>query len=296
MRGIVIGLMLGSLLVSAQTNAAGVATSSYITARNKAVVEIQLALKREPETVDERQRAALEQLQGIVEQIVGPIHIEGFPSSGTINLQTLVEDLGYGNLDGIAVKSFDGKEQAVVSTFLLLRNWLRDNPYTSTHSPMAATADIAGMSTTEDFYTGVFGDDAHYYVYAELPVTSGRAMTHVHAVLYAASQDYPAPEPPDGIAVTAVIGDQVIALKTRVTAPDISGCVSAFKQEYEVAQGSYADYQASKLQDKAAIDRYFNLEERSVSDYLQCYGQHLPEQVAYAALVREAQALVDKLK
>jgi len=296
MRGIGIGLVLGSMLFSAQTSALDAATSAYLAARDKATIEIQMALKREPATVDQRNSTALGQLQGIVEQIVGPIELEGFPTSGTSNLETLIQELGYGKLDGIAVQSLDGKAQAVVSTMPLLRSWLHNNPDVSRHHSIATTADIAETFTTGDFYTGVFEDDSYYYKYADLPVSSDNATGPVRAILFEAAQDYPAPYPPGGIVVTVVSGDKVIVLKTHVAAPDIPGCASAYKQEFLLAQDALVAYQASKLRDKAAFDRYTELEERANSHYLQCYGQHIPEQQAYPELVRVAQGLVDKVK
>ncbi|WP_445145825.1 hypothetical protein [Dyella sp. Tek66A03] len=296
MREITIGLVLGVMLLSGRASASDAATSAYVAARNKAVVEIRVASEREPATVEPRNSSALNQLQGMIKQIIGPIRLEGFPTSGTSNVDDLVEDLGYGKLDGIAVQSFDGKEQAVVSTMPLLRTWLRDTSDIAEHHPIATTADVVATFATEIFYTRVFQDDAYYYKYAELPVTSGSATGPARAILFAAAQDYPAPSPPDAIVVTVVSGEKVIVIKTKAKAPDIASCASTFKREYQLAQDAYAAYQKSRLRDKAAFDRSTDMEDRANSHYLQCYGQHLPEQPVYAELVREAQALVDKVQ
>lgn len=296
MRELAIGLVLGVMLLSGRASASDATTSAYLAAREQAHMELKVAFERDQVTAEQRNMVALKQLQGMIDQIVGPIHLEGFPVRGTSNLATLIEELGYGALDGIAVQSFDGKAKAVVSTMPLVRRWLQDNPDISKNHPITTEADILAISTTEDFYTGVFNEDAHYYKYAELPVTSGRATRPARAMLYAPGQDYPAPSPPVGVVVTVVSGEKVIVIKTKTKAPDIASCASAFNREYKLSLEAYAAYQKSRLRDKAAFDRSTDMEDRANSHYLQCYGQHLPQQPAYAELVREAQALVDKVQ
>jgi len=228
--------------------------------------------------------------------IVGPIRLAGFPSSGAYYIDTLTQELGFGKLDAVSMKSLDGSTLALVTTMPLFDDWLKRNPDLLKGAAAAKSEPLAWAFASEEFYSSAFSDDAHYFKYADLPVIPGKGNGVVRAVLFAATQDYPAPYPPQGVVVAMVRGDQVMLLKKSVTAPEIESCVASYRADMAEAELALLAYQSSKLTDKPQIDRYFKLEEAADTHYLQCYAQRLPETASYASLVREAQALVDVAK
>lgn len=293
MRRIASGFALACMLVSLTSQATDAATTAYLAARDKAVAEFRAADLEDPKT-DERMQASLQTLQGMMQSIVGPIRLQGFPPKGSYYVDTLTDEEGYGKLDGVAASSSDGKSFALITTVPLLRDWLGHS--SDIPKPAAASVDsLATVFTSETFYTEAFSDDAHYYKYAELPVSQG-ASGVARAILFTSAQDDPAPSPPDGILVALVNGERVVLLRKSWTTPDIPECAAAYRETSKKVDAALSAYHSSKLADKAKFDQYVDLGEKANGDFLQCYAQHLPGVAAYASLVREAQGMVDLVK
>lgn len=286
---------LAGALISVASCSSETATSAYIAERNKAVAEFGKA-DVDTATLDQRMADELKKLQTIMQAVVGPIHLEGFPQEGTYYVDTLTPELGYGKLDALAVHSADGKTLALVTTVPLLKDWLWQEPKKLDGGARSLAEQFEASFASEDFYTRAFSDDAHYYKYASLPVASADPAGKARAILFAAAQDYPAPHPPQGIAVAMVRGNDVIVLRKSIEVPTIPECEDDYHRNTADAEVALAAYQASKLADKAQFDEYLKLEEDANSHFLACYAQHLPGSEAYHALVQEAQALVDLAK
>lgn len=288
------GFALACVLVSMTSHAADAATTAYLAARDKAVATFKVANLEDPKT-DERTQASLQTLQGMMQGIVGPIRLQGFPPKGSYYVDTLTDEEGYGKLDGMAVGSSDEKSFALITTLPLLRDWLDHSSDIPKPSTSTGVDGLAGVFTSETFYTEAFSDDAHYYKYAELPVAQGTSGV-ARAILFTSAQDDPAPSPPDGILVAVVNGERVVLLRKSWSAPDISECAAAYREANKKADAALSAYHASKLADKAKFDQFGDLREKANGAFLQCYAQRLPSVAAYASLVHEAQSMVDLVK
>lgn len=268
------------------------ATSAYLAARDKAI-EAYKNVSAWNDALDQRMQRDLAQLQLKLRPLVGPVQLKGFSPNGTYTLETLAPEVGFGALDGLAFKSTDGKTTAVVTSLPLLQDWLAEQTVDPTTTVTAPTTDPATAFGSNDFYSSAFADDTYYYRYAELPVTHAAGVGPVSAWLYVAAQDDPAPSPPDGLVVSVVNGTRVLLLRTSVTAPDIAPCTAAYQQYVKKAEASWAAYQARKHAHDDKTDPYVDQGDQANSAFLTCYAQHLPDMPAYAALVHQAQALVD---
>jgi hypothetical protein len=268
------------------------ATAAYLTERDKAIAELKDS-RLSDSVLEQRNKVALQRLQGMMQGIVGPIHLEGFPTRGTYNVETLVQELGFGALDGLTATSLDGKTTAVVTTVPLLQLWLRQNPNLLKHPAKPGTTDFAEAFELGDFFDGaVPHDDAHYYTYAALPVTQGHGLAR--AILFVSAQDDPAPAPVEGVLVAVMKGDQVVMFRKSLAGPTIPECSAAFAIDSKKALALEKAEQAAKTTQKTPVPSVDHYEQAS-NAFIHCYAQHLPGTTAYAALVREAQALVDKV-
>lgn len=295
MRRIAVGFAWICALTITTSHAMDAATASYLKARDKAIAELNDAAPRVPDAdLLRRDRASLQKLGGMMEGIVGPIHLEGFPSKGEYNLETLLKEMGFGMLDGMSVKSSDGQILAVVTTESLLRVWLVQNNDIHRHPPNSGPVDIVDAFVSGEFYTsGMSDSDIAYNKYAELPV--GQSAGIARAILFKPDQDYPAPYAPTGVLVAVMRGNRVVLFRKALVAPDILECSAAYARDSKKAGEQEAVDRAAAAAGRATgpwVDR----DEALSNAFVQCYAQQLPHTASYPAVVREAQALVGLVK
>lgn len=295
MRRIALGLAWICALAFTTSHAMDAATASYLTARDKAIAELNDAAPRVPDAeLVRRDHASLQKLGGMMEGIVGPIHLEGFPTKGEYNLETLLKEMGFGMLDGMSVKSGDGQILAVVTTESLLRVWLVQNNDSLRHPPNSGSVDVVDAFVSGEFYTsGMSDSDIAYNKYAELPVEPRTGIAR--AILFKPYQDYPAPYAPTGVLVAVMRDNRVVLFRKTLVSPDIPECSAAYARDSKKAGEQDAADRAAAAARRApgpSVDR----DETVSNAFIQCYAQHLPRTASYPALVREAQALVDLVK
>jgi hypothetical protein len=290
-------LLILLLLSRIEPARAASATESYLGARDRYIAvesakdKAHAAEYGAGKAVLARQERELGNLEKQLRRIVGPLDLEGFPREGTINLTTLVPELGFGLLDGLAFDSADKHTRIVVTTDALLASWLPTKNWA--HVPR----DIDGAVRSEAFYSqGIDNDDAAITKFAEIPVTAPPKARLAHAMLVLRAQDF-TPGPPDEIIVTVVQGDKVFIVSRRhaVALDRIADC-DAIARDYQAkADAASAAYRSSNLRDKASIDESEKFENDGDIAYRQCFGEHVKEQRAFATVIRQAQGIVDSL-
>ncbi|MET3652929.1 hypothetical protein [Dyella japonica] len=295
MRRIAVGLAWIGALAFATSHAMDAATASYTTARDRAIAELNDAAPHMPDAeLVRRDHASLQKLGSMMEGIVGPIHLEGFPTKGEYNLDTLLKEMGFGMLDGMSVKSDDGQILAVVTTESLLRIWLAQNSEDLQHPPKSGSMDVVDAFVSGEFYTSAMSDsDIAYNKYAELPVDQGAGIAR--AILFKPYQDYPAPYAPTGVLVAVMRGNRVVLFRKALVAPDIPECSAAYARDSKKAREQDAADRGAVAAGRVvgpSVDR----DETLSNAFIHCYALRLPRTASYPALVREAQALVDLVK
>jgi len=234
---------------------------------------------------DERQ--ALTELEGKIRAILGPLNIEGFSGQGKINLWTLRNEMGFGQVDGLRFNS--GTEFLFVTTRSLL------NPYLAGHPGLPR--DIIGLSRTGDFYRRVFHADAGVTLYAEVPVKSANGKTFVRAFLGVAAQDI-GPFIPNGIFVFVSTGRQIrIAYADpAVEIRDIPQCRSEWEAFNRKSAAAYEIYLSSRLKDNQAFDDFHRYEVQGFEAYCQCFGREAKDRPFFDSLKKQAQSIADLLQ
>ncbi|KAA0593128.1 hypothetical protein J2848_005226 [Azospirillum lipoferum] len=286
------------LLWTVGTAQAAAPLDVYLAARDRHIA----ALNREAEagdvdSVSRKEADARRELEGMLKAMVGPVTVRGFPADGRINLQTLLKELGFGMLDGIAYGEADNQRVVVATTEELLRSWLKEHRDwwpglgRMPQDPRAAFGE-------EDFYTQAISTEASVARFASVPVKAPGAGFAV-AMLAAARQDI-GPGVPDRIVLSVLQGGRVFVAVEPVAAPiaPIPACDAVWKQHEEAARRAWKVFSASN-QDEARRETLFKkatgLEAEGDRAYRRCFAQRSVTESTFQTVVRQAQALIDRL-
>ncbi|MXN80084.1 hypothetical protein GR157_35895 [Burkholderia sp. 4701] len=254
-------IVFGATLVATSISAfSETSIRDYVASRNNAVEAVHA--KYSDQGNERLSRAADKSMQDVrikLQRLVGTVNAKGFPTSGKSVIGSRSDDQ-YDGLDGVESKSFDAKTQLFVTTVPIMESWLavhrKDFKHYST---------LPKMLGTEEFYnaTATLNGDAAIYSYGEIPVAARGDNSIARAIVFAAGQDDPAPNPPDNLAVTVMRGDRIFILTEKVKVKGIPAC-SVSNQQTSIS-------------------------------YEQCFAKKLPSKSEYPQLVNQAQGLVDRV-
>jgi hypothetical protein len=222
------------------------------------------------DVLDEKDRHALAELEKELKPIIGPVNVEGFPKQGKINLLTLENDYGFGQIDGLRFSS--GQEELFVTTDNILKKYLAGQ--------QELPKDLAQLSRTGEFYVRAITAEAAVTYYAEIPVKSANGKSYVHAFLGLTAQDI-GPFIPKHIFVFVTNGNRILAAQspaaTEIT--EIPQC----RNEWE------------RLAKKSSSDESIQYEEQAFEAYHRCYEREAKNQKFFASIEKQAQSIVDRL-
>ena len=156
--------------------------------------------------------------------------------------------------------------------------------------------DIPAALKMDAFYTQAISTDAAVDIYAEVPVTRPANPGLATAILDGRSQDI-IPQIPNELIVTVIAGGRVFIL----TAPTIAKidpipvCEAIWQDLVKRGETPLAAYYASDSKDETLFDDYIRLQSEGVAAFHRCYAAQAAKQPFFAAVTRQAQALVDLL-
>lgn len=286
MKAFLIGLL---LLVGGEAQASSL-MENYLQARDRHV----RALDREADdSRDEKDKAALHDLEKQLNGLIGPVELQGFSRKGTINLQTLQRDqMGFGALDALVYTTGDKRTQVVVTTQPLLKVWIEGHK--SQYETQNVPQDMESALTSEPFYTQAIGSDAAVVRYAQIPVSRLADGGFAYAMLSAYQQDL-SPSLPTEVIVTVLNKDKVFIFSQPVEAKiqKIAACDTLWKQYEQKAAKALKAYSTS--QDEKLFDESQKLHQEGNSAFHRCFAERFKEQVAFAAVQKQAQTLIERL-
>ena len=265
----------------------------YYAARDRAIKHMDVADK--PGGYDDRLREyeekVLADLTERMRRIVGPSKLQGVPGEAKSNVDTLYRgDQGFGRLDGLAYGAIDAKTRIVVSTDTLFKAWLRSRRkwWPTDEVPQ----DMTKALRSDVFFTQALLGDAAFQIYVELPVKKPAKASMVFAMLNTRAQDI-GPYPPSEISVSVVQGHRVYVVTTPPVAeiammPECVALWNAASKKLEEEAGKPSSGQS-----------FGDLSEAIRSDgdaeFHRCFAERAPREASFAALVRQAQEIVDGL-
>src|SRR5262249_6695245 len=136
--------------------------------------------------------------------------------------------------------------------------------------------------------------DAAVITYAEIPLIRPAGATVAFATLAARTQSE-VPSAPDELIVFVMQGGKVFLAHLPAAFGSIAACDKAHQQVRKQAERARAAYEASGAKDQALADKVTRLEEEGDRAYPRCFATRARKEAGFAALVRQAQALVDAL-
>ena len=270
----------------------------YIAARDKAIADIaaQQSANAPVETLDAVGAKALADLEKRLSALLGPLAVEGFPATGTINLQSLSDsDIGYGMLDGLRYTTSDDGPSLVATTRGLVERWLKSRA-DETDENLKLPAGIDEALKLDAFYTQAIGADAAFVKTLDFALKKPEGTDMAIARLGGWTQDV-GPIYDQQVIVTLVKGDRVLIAEAAAApaVPKIAACDALWTAADAAAQKFQEAYQASELKDEKSYDAANAAWEKGDADYRACMGERLPGDTAFPALLAQAQQLADQM-
>jgi hypothetical protein len=237
---------------------------------------------------DKSDQKALSKLEKQLQVIIGPVDVAHFPKRGKINLETLQQDAGFGQLDGLR---FDSEQELLfVTTTGLL------NAYLQHHKKLPA--ELGKLAKAEEFYSLAFYWDEAVTHFAEVPVRTTNDKSFAYAFLGLWAQDI-GPFPPKTLFVFFANGDRVFVISTEAQSniDQIAECKEVWDGFKKKSDAASAAYQRSEVKDeKATDDDMQKNEEDGFRAYCRCFEQRAKMEPFFKQLTKQAQTLVDNLQ
>jgi hypothetical protein len=255
----------------------------YIAARDGYLKQFKDSTVGDDNAVTKAHDEALRDLATRLRPIIGPLQIAGFPDS-KVNLESLSEgDQGFGLLDGLVYSSSDQKSQVVVTTDELLSQWLTAHKTWWDGKDDIPPGTEAALKS-ESFYTQALNTDAHFFAFGDIPLAKPAGATFAYATLIGRGQDV-GRQTPNEIVVTLQSGGRlfVAVAPTNVKIGAAPTCAQNWKKAEKQAQAA------------ADVDKGEAIREAGYDAYRRCFAAQAPRQSYFAAVVKQAQGLVDKL-
>lgn len=269
-------------------------TDTYILTRDRYIAAFK-------DRNDPRAVQALPEIGRLLKAAVPAWTAPGFPATGEINLNGLDDDaMGFSVLNGLVYRS--GDTAVVVTNRELLLRWLADR---RTRYKDKVPLAIPAAFRTADFWTFTVGVDAaaqlRGLVLVKAPAGTDIAMAELAVFAQYQATDRDA----DTLLVAAVRGDRVFIAKQKLTVTLVRPaiCKKTLDQTAAKSAAALKEYQdslkgtpAGKVKNTARFDDHIALEEKADREYRACFAQQLMGQPNYAAVQKQAQALVDLLR
>jgi hypothetical protein len=235
---------------------------------------------------DKSDQKALSKLEKQLQLIIGPVDVAHFPKRGKINLETLQQDAGFGQVDGLRFGA--EYELLFVTTTGLL------NAYLQQHKELPT--ELGKLAKAEEFYSLAFDWDAAVTHFAEVPVRTTNDKSFAYAFLGLWGQDI-GPFPPKHLFVFFANGDRVFVVSTEAKSKidQIAECKDLWERLKKESDAASAADQASERKDEKPTDD-MQREKEDFRAYCRCFEQRAKMEPYFKQLTKQAQTLVDSLQ
>ncbi len=288
--GLFLALPAGAALSGAR---AASPDDSYIAARDKYVAKFKAAGEVDDKTA-RQEEAARADLEGKLRVILGRVSIDGVPAEGRLTLDTLIGgDMGFGQIDGLAHQAADDAPRLIVTTPSLAKRWLTAHAR-SWGTDNDVPQDLNAALKSEPFYTQAMSQDAAVFRFAEIPVAKPASASLVNAMLIARRQDIGLVTP-DELLITVLRADRLFIWSAPAQAKVAinPACEKVWKDAAARADKAAEEFKKSDPKDDNPSERIL---QEGDDAFRRCFAERAPNEPYFAALTKQAQELVDKLK
>jgi hypothetical protein len=251
--------------------------------------------------VSDEHKRALADLEKMLRRVIGPVALKGFSAESSINLDGLVTgDEGFGLLDALVYPASEGEGDQIarvtVTTNTLLDRWLREHKNwwgpTSNNVPQNVVAALK----SEAFYTQAISTDSAVSRYAEIPVTKPGSAKFSYAMLAIRTQT-DGPQVPDELIISVAHATRlyIVTAPIAVTIAPIAACEEIWKEYVRKSEEALEAFRESQVENPDESSHFDKIRDQGDAAFHRCYAQRAKDQPFFAALIKEAQALVARL-
>jgi hypothetical protein len=265
----------------------------YLAIRDRAIA----ALNKDSGPIGKRrlaeEQAVRADLVVRLRRLLGPIVPEGFVGRGELSPESLfADDEGAAALDGLTYHSLDKKATLLATSPALARAWLKARDDLRADFPNGPN-DLAAALKVETFFTQAFSEDAAVSFYAELSIDRALEAETAVAFLALRRQAIFHAQPDEIIVATLNNESLLLAHEPAVSKPaPIAACETLWQSYKKKIDEANRDEGEGKSD---VVEALGQLEEEADRAFRDCYRTRLSGEPVYAALLRQAQTLGDRL-
>ncbi|WP_141339814.1 hypothetical protein [Bradyrhizobium sp. USDA 3458] len=304
-------LVLSPILLLSPARAAS-PEDRYIAARDAAIAKFAKLSNDNKinEAVDKAEVAARDELKGQLTAILSQPARPGF-APAQLNLDTLYKgDMGFGMLDGLRFDADTGRDGAkigekradgsfvepkahiIVTTEPLFTRWLHEHKTWWDKGSKNVPQQVDAALKFEGLYTQAISTDAAVVNFDDLPIAKPASAALAYGFLAGRTQDS-FPDKADEVFVAALAGGKMyVAYGEIEPAVQVPGC-TAIRTDYNKKADAAAERLERKQITRQAYDKLGDLRQQGEDAFKRCFTERAPQQPAFAAATRQAQALLE---
>ena len=220
-------------------------------------------------------------LEKMLREILKNSGIDSIVKYGKINLVNLIPELGFGMLDGLVLNN--NSLQIFVTSKTLFFHYFKSQQINSIQN--LTLKQLGGI------FSALISDARATVFYSEQ--ISSTKYSQVYGCIGIVAQDI-GRFPPDNFFVLIENGDYIYIIQKHLNKPinEISECQAIYDSIYIKAQNYFYVYRASKLKDKTALNKHFEMEKIAWNKYCECYQKNFKNDKQYDSVLKQIERIV----
>jgi hypothetical protein len=183
----------------------------------------------------------------------------------------------------------------IVTTTPLLKRWIAAHKkwWDDNNIPQEMNAALK----SEPFYTQATSSDAAVWHYADIPVATSANATFATAMLDARRQDVGLETPTELlVAVAGPVRAFIWSAPVNAKISMMPECAEIWNAAQKQADAAYEAYRASDLKDEKKFEDSKTILDKADTEYRKCFAARAKGEPFFAAITKQAQELVDRVR
>jgi hypothetical protein len=223
-------------------------------------------------------------LDKMLKEILKDSQTEKFINKGSINLETLLNEQGFGMLDGIILnKEYPNYFKTVVTSKGLFFEYFKSEPISSLDNLTSKKLSLIFNSIISEASTTIFYSEKIH----------SKKYNNVYGCIGTVSQDI-GPFSPDHIFVLIANEDYVFLIGKYTDKPlkENIQCQAIYDSITLISKKHQETYRASNLKNKTAFNKHIELEETAWKKYCECYHNNFKNDNIYNDVHKQLEKIV----
>lgn len=233
------------------------------------------------------------ELEGHLRALVGDVSVPGLPSKGEISMEVLTEsEAQIYALDALTFFTKDERPVLVATTEGLLTRWIADN--FSEEGKPTRTPTLEAVLHGDQFASIFSPEGVAYTRAAAVPIEKPSSVDFAAAQIGCMRQDAGPCSPEALIVGVSKAGRVLLATATAKARIKVAACNEIWKQSEKKA-AAFQKQARAKDDDSTLFEKATREENSGDAAFFSCFQENAPKADAFPALVKEAQALANRL-